>query len=259
MAFETILLDKSENGVATITLNRPERMNSFTVKMAEELRSLWRAFREDDDVRAVVLRASEGRAFCTGVDVAELWPQPLDRPYDYEDPGEFLGPKSNKLWKPIITAVHGLAAGGAFYFLNESDVVICSDDAQFFDPHVTFGMVAAVEPIGALHHMPYQELMRMALMGNDERISAETALRISLVTEICPKDALWARAAEIAERIAAKPATAVQGTIKAVWEALDRPRSAAVAGAAAYTQIGNGIEDGKVARVEAPKVKWTLR
>lgn len=259
MQLETILLETDEYGVATVTLNRPDRMNAFTMQMAQELRTVWRALRENDEVRAVVLRAAEGRAFCTGVDVEELWPQPVERPYDFEDPGEFLGPKSNKLWKPVITAVHGLAAGGAFYFLNESDIVICSDDAQFFDPHVTFGMVSACEPIGALHHVPYQQLMRMSLMGNDERIGAETALRINLVTEICAKDALWPRAAEIAARIAAKPNLAVQGSVKALWEALDRPRSAAVAGAAAYTQIGNGVEDGKVARISPPKIKWTLR
>jgi len=259
MSYETILLDRDSQGVATLTLNRPEKMNSFTVKMAEEIRQVWLDMREDDSVGAIVLRAAEGRAFCTGVDVTEMWPQPLHRPYDFEDPGEYLGPKSNKLWKPVIAAVHGLAAGGAFYFLNECDIVICSDDAQFFDPHVTFGMVAAVEPIGALHAMPYQEVMRMALMGSDERISAQTALRISLVTEVIEKDGLWPRAHEIAARIAAKPPKAVQGTVKAIWEAVDVPRSAAVARAAGYTQIGNEIDDGKVARVAPPKVQWVAR
>jgi enoyl-CoA hydratase/carnithine racemase len=259
MTYETILLEKNDAGVATVTLNRPEKMNSFTVQMTQEVRAVWRALRDDPQVRAVVLRAAPGRAFCTGVDVQELWPQPPERPFDFEDPGEYLGPKSNKLWKPVVAAVHGLAAGGAFYFINECDIVICADDAQFFDPHVTFGMVAAVEPIGALHAMPYQEVMRMALMGNDERISAQTALRISLVTEVTSRDALWPRAAELAERLAAKPANAIQGTVKALWEALDATRSAAVARGAGYTQIGNVTVDGKVARVQAPKVKWQAR
>lgn len=259
MSYETILLDRADNGVATLTLNRPDQMNSFTMQMAREIRAAWLSLRDDDSVRAIVLRAAEGRAFCTGVDVSEMWPQPLHRPFDFEDPGEYLGPKSHKLWKPVVAAVHGLAAGGAFYFLNESDIVICSDDAQFFDPHVTFGMVAAVEPIGAMHAMPYQEVMRMALMGNDERISAETALRISLVTEVVPRAELWGRAEAIAARLAAKPATAVQGTVKAIWEAIDVPRSAAVVRGAGYTQIGNQIEDGKVARVSPPKVKSVAR
>jgi enoyl-CoA hydratase/carnithine racemase len=259
MPYETILLERAANGVATLTLNRPAQMNSFTVQMANELRSAWIALREDDSVRAVVLRGAEGRAFCTGVDVSEMWPQPVERPFDYEDPGEFLGPKTNKLWKPIIAAVHGLAAGGAFYFLNESDIIICSDDAQFFDPHVTFGMVTAVEPVGALQMMPYQEVMRMALLGNDERISAQTALRISLVTEVVERDKLWARAEEIAALIANKPANAIQGTVKAIYEAADMPRTMAVRGSAKYTQLGNVMADGKVQRTAPPKAKWTLR
>jgi enoyl-CoA hydratase/carnithine racemase len=259
MSYETILLERAPSGVATLTLNRPAQMNSFTVQMAHELRSVWIALRDDDAVRAVVLRAAEGRAFCTGVDVSEMWPQPADRPFDYEDPGEFLGPKTNKLWKPVIAAVHGLAAGGAFYFFNECDIIICSEDAQFFDPHVTFGLVSAVEPIGALQMMPYPEVMRMALMGNDERITAQTALRISLVTEVVERSKLWTRADEIATALANKPANAVQGTVKALWEAVDLPRTAAVRGAAKYTQLGNVLADGKVQRVAAPKTKWVAR
>lgn len=99
----------------------------------------------------------------------------------------------------------------------------------------------------------------MALMGNDERISAQTALRISLVTEIVESGKLWSRAEEIAARIAAKPANAIQGTVRAIWEAVDVPRTAAVARAAAYTQVGNRLENGKVARVQPPKVKWVAR
>lgn len=259
LVFKSIILDRASDGVATLTLNRPTKMNSFTLEMAEEIRAAWLLLREDDDIRAVVLRASDGRAFCTGVDVIEMWPGKDSRPFDYEDPGEWLGPKSNKLWKPVIAAVHGLAAGGAFYFLNECDIVICSDDAQFFDPHVTYGMVAAVEPIGALRAMPYQEVMRMSLMGNDERISAATALRISLVTEVVPRDRLWPRAAEIAARIAGKPAAAIQGTVKAIWESADMTRAAAVRASLKYTQIGNPLGFAEVDRAGVHKAKWTER
>jgi enoyl-CoA hydratase/carnithine racemase len=259
MTYETILLERAKTGVATLTLNRPAQMNSFTVQMANELRAAWISLRDDDTVHVVVLRAAEGRAFCTGVDISEMWPQPAGRPFDYEDPGEFLGPKTNKLWKPIVTAVHGLAAGGAFYFLNESDIIICSDDTLFFDPHVTFGLVSAVEPIGALRHMPHQEVVRMALMGNDERITAQTALRISLVTEVVERTKLWQRADEIATILANKPPNAMQGTVKALWEAADIPLNVAIRGGAKYTQMGNVVVDGKVQRSAATKSKWTPR
>jgi enoyl-CoA hydratase/carnithine racemase len=164
------------------------------------------------------------------------------------DPGEYLGPKQNRLWKPVITAVHGMCAGGAFYWLNESDIIICSQDAEFFDPHVTYGMVAALEPIGLSRRVPLQEVLRMVLLGNDERISAETALRISLVTEVTPLDKLWSRAHELAVKVAAKPSAATQGSLRAIWESLDVGRNAALQMALKYCQVGNAVGTKQVSR-----------
>jgi enoyl-CoA hydratase/carnithine racemase len=253
------ILFSARDGVATVVLNRPDKLNSFTRSMAAELRHAWTVCRDSVEIRAVVLRAADGRAFCSGVDVTELWPWPQERPFDMDDPGEWLGPKSNKCWKPVVCAIHGIAAGGAFYFINESDIVICSEDAQFFDPHVSFGMVAACEPVGALRMVPYQEVMRMSLMGNDERIGAATAVRISLVTEVLPKEALFKRAQELATKLASKPPAAVQGTVRAIWEAGDFSATTAVRNALKYTQLGNPIGTAEVQRATAPKARWTAR
>jgi enoyl-CoA hydratase/carnithine racemase len=264
MTYEAILLDIAD-GVATVTLNRPDKMNSFNYAMARELREVWNLVREDDAVRAIVLRAAGDRAFCTGVDVREGWREKrVERaertmPFEEEDPGEWLGPKSNTVWKPLIVAVSGMAAGGAFYFLNEADIIICSEEATFFDPHVTFGMVSAVEPVGAMARMPLSEVQRMVLMGNDERISAQTALRISLVTEITKRGDLWPRAHEIARSIADRHPVAIQGTIRAIWEAQSMPRETAVANALKYTQIGNRISMAGVDRSTMKTPPWKLR
>jgi enoyl-CoA hydratase/carnithine racemase len=247
--FETLLYEKSAEKVATITLNRPEAMNSFNGTMCAEFSRLWAEVAEDDEVNAVVLRAAPGRAFSAGLDV---W-----NPGDYlgseklwgkRDPGERLGPKHNRCWKPVITAVHGICAGGAFYWLNESDIVICSEDAQFFDPHVTYGMTAALEPIGMRWRVALPEVLRMALMGNDERISAQTALRISLVTEVVAKEELWSRAQQIAATIAQKPTVATQGTVRAIWESLDATRTAGLNTALKYCMLGNEIGRKEVSR-----------
>jgi enoyl-CoA hydratase/carnithine racemase len=189
-----------------------------------------------------VLRAAPGRAFSTGVDIKQ--PSPLTavaNVWSRTDPGERLGPKQNRCWKPVIAAVHGLCAGGAFYWLNESDIVICSEDAQFFEPHVTYGMVAALEPIGLRYRIALGETLRMALMGNDERVCAQTALRIGLVSEVTANNELWERAGQIARSIAAKPPAAVQGTVRAIWESLDRTLSAALQGGLAYPLLGNPV------------------
>lgn len=259
MTYATLLLDITD-GVATITLNRPEKLNCFNRAMVLEFRRLWSELRTDSNVRVCVLRAAPGRAFCSGVDVKEGWRAPgeEDAPFDQDDPGEWLGPKSNKVWKPLIVAVHGMAAGGAFYWLNEADIVICSDDATFFDPHLKFGKISAVEPIGALGRMPLQEITRMVLLADSERISAQTALRISLVTEVTAREALWARAAELADMIAARHPVAVQGSIRAIWEAQSLPRAQAVSNALKYIQIGKPI----ATEVKPSQVKggdWVLR
>lgn len=251
MSYETILFEQDGTKVATVTINRPEVMNAFNRKMCEEFRDVWERIRVDSSINAVVLQAAPGRAFCTGVDVKDrsggsvtmydaLWAQ--------VDPGELLGPKQNRLWKPVVTAVHGMCGGGAFYWLNESDVVICSEDATFFDPHVTYGQVSALEPIGATYVMPLQHVLRMALLGSDERISAQTAKRMALVTEITSPDNLRARAHELAELIAAKPAAATQGTVRAIWESLDVGRTASLRMALKYCQLGNSIGRAEVDR-----------
>lgn len=265
MNFETIIMDVKDH-IATITINRPEAMNSFTLQMMQEFETAWRHIAETEEIYCSVLRAAPGKAFSTGVDVKAISQpgQDVIHPdvWTAEDPGDKLGPKSNGCWKPMVCAVHGMAAGGAFYWMNEADILICSDDATFFDPHVTYGMTAALEPIGALCRMPLGDVLRMTLLGNDERITAETAFRIGLVTEVTTRDALWDRAQELAEIIAAKPSVATAGSVKAIWEALDLPRSVALRQGLKYVQIGNPIGVPQIDRnalMANKKKKYALR
>lgn len=246
MKYGTILHEVADH-VATVTLNRPERLNAFNDQMCDEFADLWRRTREDDDVRVVVLRAAGQRAFCTGVDVKEHL-QRSNNLWTFQDPGKRLSPKLNEVWKPVVCAVHGMAAGGAFYWINESDIVICSEDASFFDPHVTYGQTAALEPVGLSRRIPLGEVLRMALLGLDERISPRRALEIGLVSEVVPREALWGRAHELALLIAAKPAAAVQGTVKAIWQSLDMTRAQALQMGLSYTQLGNPVGTAEIDR-----------
>ena len=249
--FETLIVEIADK-IATVTINRPEQMNSFTRQMMDEFDYLWTALANDDSVNCVVLRAAPGRAFCSGMDVKDsLLPGREIKSSDIwnaVDPGYHLGPKSKQCWKPVVCAVHGMAAGGAFYFLNESDIVICSEDATFFDPHVTYGMTSALEPIGALYRMPLGDVLRMVLLGNDERIGAQSARAMGLVSEVVPLERLWERAHELATTIAAKPRAATSGSVKAIWQALDLPRSVALSQGLKYCQIGNPVGTAQVDR-----------
>jgi enoyl-CoA hydratase/carnithine racemase len=265
VTYETIVVEKSAEGVATVTLNRPEVLNAFNDAMRAEFSQLWSEVRSDDGIRAVVLAAAGDRAFCTGVDVTERLDSDspfLDRQHPWaenEDPGRELSPRRNEVWKPVIAAVHGMCAGGAFYWIADCDIVLCSEEATFFDPHVTYGLVAALEPIALRYRMPFSDVMRMALLGLHERMTAARALSIGLVTEIVPRASLLARAQELARIIAGQPPAAVQGTVKALWQSLDVTRSQALATALLYTQVGNPLGTAEVDRAAVKPKKTSLR
>ena len=130
--------------VATVTLNRPDVHNAFDEQMQSELAAVWRFVRQEDQVRVVVLTGAGDRSFCTGMDRGDMPVEQTFDPFTYDDPGRMIGPKSQGLWKPVIAAVNGMACGGAFYLLGESDIIIAAENATFFDPHVTYGMTAVL-------------------------------------------------------------------------------------------------------------------
>jgi enoyl-CoA hydratase/carnithine racemase len=257
MDYETIVVEQDAH-VCTVTLNRPHRLNAFNQRMCDEFAQLWAFTRAADDVRVVVLQANGDRAFCTGVDVHDGLDR-SDNVWSQTDPGVHLGPKHNRVWKPLVVAMHGMVAGGAFYWVNEADIAICSDDAQFFDPHVSYGMTSALEPIGLARRIPLGEVLRWALLGLDERMSAARAREIGLVSEVVARSDLRTRAAEIAAIIAAKPPVAVQGTVKAIWESLDMTRSGALQVGLDYALLGNPSGQAEVDRSEFDRPAWRLR
>lgn len=272
MAHETITVEV-DDGVAWVTLNRPEVRNAINQTMQDELAATWDAFRYDDDVRCIVL-AGEGHSFCTGIDRAEAVSDDNNAamaagnypgyptPWMYDDPGRDVGPKSRDLWKPVIAAVQGMACGGAFYLLGEVEFTIASDDAVFFDPHVTYGMTAAFEPIQMLSKMPFNEIMRLSLLGAHERMTAHRAHEIGLVSEVVPRDELHERAAWAARVIAEAPPLVVQGTMRAIWTALEVPRTQAIGMANLFTRIGSdaaAFRAGQDRFASGQRVEWRTR
>ncbi|KPI22103.1 Enoyl-CoA hydratase/isomerase [Actinobacteria bacterium OK074] len=237
----TVTSNKS-TGVATITLNRPSKLNAIDVPTAAELTSAWQEFRFDDTVRAVVLTGAGDRAFSTGLDRDAQVPQP-NSPYMVDDPLIAIGPKSNSLWKPVISAVTGMACGGAFYLLGESEFVVADPTATFFDPHTTYGMVSAYETALMAQRMPYGEVARMALVGTAERMSAKRAYETGLVSEITAPGKALASALRTAEVIAGYPPEAVQGTVRACWAATEAARSHALAVAPHLVSLGNASDE----------------
>ncbi|MEV0638721.1 enoyl-CoA hydratase/isomerase family protein [Streptomyces sp. NPDC050619] len=227
-----------DTGVAVVTLDRPERLNAIDVRMRDQLVDIWRELRFDDSVRAVVLTGSGERAFCTGLDRSAVVPQP-NSPYMADDPLLRVGPKANDLWKPVIAAVRGMACGGAFYLLGQSDFLIADPTATFFDPHTTYGMVSAYESILMAQVMPHGEAARTALMGTAERMSARRAYDIGFVTELTEAGGALEAAVAAATVIAGYPTEGVQGTVRALWAAKEAALTQGFAQAPHLIALGN--------------------
>ena len=283
--FETITY-RASDGVAWVTLNRPDVFNAFNATMQLELRTVWRWLRRDDGIRAVVLTGSGDKAFCTGIDRNEVLgddraesapgggdpdpasgPEPIHvgsgtTPFMFDDPGENIGPKSNDLWKPVVAAVNGMACGGAFYMLGEVDIIVAADHATFFDPHVSYGMAAGYEPLHLLPKMPFGEILRITLLGNAERMSAARAHQIGFVSEVCPAAELHERAGWVAAQIAAAPSLAVQGSLRALWAGRELSRGQALDLGWAFVGLGTDQEslaEGQRAFASGQRTKPRIR
>lgn len=187
--------------IAVLTLSREARHNAISSRMNGELPQAWRQLEADPAVRVIVVTGAGGKAFCTGADLADL-PRTEDPAFARQLASIGWTGRQNGVTKPVIAAINGLAVGAGLHFAADSDIVLAADHAQFVDSHVAVGLIAALEPIGLARRMPLGAVMKLALTGGDERLSAQEAWRLGMVDEIMPLDALMPRAMELAASIA---------------------------------------------------------
>jgi E-phenylitaconyl-CoA hydratase len=223
MPYQDILVER-RGRIICMTLNRPERMNAISVDTGKEMLEVLTEYRDNRDLWAMIIAAAGEKSFCSGMYVAEAAKQTAET-------GEAGGYTIFKPWtdlmqsieKPFICAVNGYCIGGGWHLVADSDIVIASENASFFDTHVNIGLINGVESAGLAFKMPLGIVMRMVLEGKHFRISAHQACQWGLVSEVLPQDELMAKAWEIAEHIADDAAPlAVQGSKRAVMGALDR-------------------------------------
>jgi enoyl-CoA hydratase len=210
--------------VGWLIFNRPDAGNAMNADMLSDLEGAWRELDADPEVR-VIVNTGNGRAFQTGLDMVELArsPDALREQSRRTKHAELrLTAWHNQVWKPVIAAVNGVCAGGGLHFVADADIVIASADATFLDPHVSVGQVTAFEAIGLVRKMPVEAVMRMALVGRHERISAERAYQLGMISQIVdPPDGLRPAAQELAEQIARNSPAAMAATKRALWGALE--------------------------------------
>ena len=204
--------------------NRPERLNAMNAGMRDELADAWLELDHDPEVR-VIVHTGEGRAFQTGVDVTEIVTDGVGMRRYRESLESFdlhFTAWHQRVWKPVITAVNGICAGGGFHWIADADIVIAAADAEFFDPHVSIGQVVALEAIGLIRKMPVEAVMRMALVGKHERLSAWRAYELGMISQVVdPPERLREEAQALAETIARNSPAAMRATKQALWGALE--------------------------------------
>ncbi len=220
---DTLVLER-RGPVGWLINNRPDRLNAMNSHIRDEFETAWHTLDADPEVR-VIVHTGEGRAFQTGVDVMEIAEDGVGFERYRKSTEEFdyhFTAWQNHIWKPVITAVNGICAGGGFHWVAEADIVIAASDAQFFDPHVSVGQVVAMEAIGLTRKIPFEAVMRMALVGRHERIGAERALALGMVSQVVdPPGDLRDEAQALAEKIAQNSPAAMAATKRALWGALE--------------------------------------
>ena len=265
MEFDTILYEVAER-TATITLNRPDQLNALSPHMVDELRQAYAAAEADPDVWTILVTGN-GRAFCTGADVGEIPDDGrviYDEPYlatypQWEAPQEGT-PPFRTMTKPVITAVNGLCCGAGLDWVTTGDITIASDRAEFFDPHVSIGLVSGREVVRLARVLPMGIAMRMALTGRHERMSAQRAYELGLVSEVVEHDRLMERAREVAALVNRNAPLAVRGTRLAIRKGIDLPLHEAEIMAEAFRERvlrTDDAKEGPLAFMEKRSPRWT--
>jgi 2-(1,2-epoxy-1,2-dihydrophenyl)acetyl-CoA isomerase len=257
---ETLLISTS-GAVRTITLNRPERCNAFTEAMHRELGAALKDAGGDASVRAVILTGS-GKAFCSGQDLKEV----------QEQPGRNLGDSLRKnynpnirrlraLEKPVIAALNGVAAGAGFSLALACDLRLAAASASFTEVFVHVGLIP---DSGSTWFLPrlvgYHRAFDLCSTGR--KIGAEEALRLNLVDEVLPDEALFVRAQELAARYTEAPAKAIALLKRALNHNAAGSLDAALDYEAQLQEICGGSEDyreGVAAFIEKRKPRYTGR
>lgn len=220
--YQRLVVEKSD-GVGWLILNRPDAGNAFDALMLDELEVAWADLDADPDVR-VIVNAANGKAFCTGMDVVQVArdKEAMRRHSRRTRDAELkISSWHCDVWKPVIAAVNGVCAGGGLHLVADADIVIASERASFVDPHVSVGQAVAYEAITLLRKSPMEAITRMTLSGKGERISAQRAYQLGILSEVVAADQLRASAGRLATAVARNSPTAMRATKQALWHSME--------------------------------------
>lgn len=216
--FETVSYSVTRN-VATIALNRPEKLNAINARMVDDIGDALTSAEADDQVKAIILTGT-GRAFSAGFDLREVSAGPIS----FEDKRVGLKRKFDmimRFWdssKPTIAAVHGYCIGGAFELSLACDITIAASSATMGEPEVKFGSgtMAMLLPLVA-----GPKVAKELLLSGNDKVTANRAYELGIVTKVVDDEALQAEAFQLARHIASADSQAVNLTKRAINKMMD--------------------------------------
>jgi enoyl-CoA hydratase len=218
--FETAIYEKTDQGIAYVTLNRPQALNAFSVRMRDDLYEILSAIKEDDEVRVTVLKGAGDKAFCAGADLKEFLSAPSVVKARRIRVVRDLWRLFLSMPQPLIAALHGYILGSGIEIALFCDLRIASEDAVFGLPEVGLGILPAA---GGTQTLP--RILGMAgaldMLLTGRRLNGQEALQMGLVNRLLPRSELLKTVEEIAQRIASYNPAAVRNAKQAVKKGMD--------------------------------------
>jgi enoyl-CoA hydratase len=214
MPYETLLRDVQDR-IATVTVNRPEKLNALNARAKEELRACFASLKNDPDVDVVIITGAGEKAFVAGTDIGELRGLDAATGKEFSEKGQAVFDAIANLGKPVIAAVNGYALGGGCELALACHIRVASSGARFGQPEVNLGIIPGYGGTQRLARLIGRgRAMEMILTG--AQIDAQEALAFGLVSKVFPPGELNARARAMAALIASMGQTAVRMALKAV-------------------------------------------
>lgn len=208
------------NGIAIIKFNRPEKLNTLTLQMYEDLGNAFKSAAADPNVAVCILTGEGTRSFCVGADLTESIPY-LNQGH-YIDEWDAAHLKHVPMHKPVIAAVNGLCMGGGFEIMLSTDIRVASNTAEFALPEVGLGIVPAGGTLVRLaRQIPYVKAMELILSA--KRITAQTALDYGILNYVVEPDQVMEKAMEIAQQFLSLSTIAVQTAKESVLKLREIP------------------------------------
>lgn len=223
MNHQTLIVSLSD-GIASVTINRPDKLNALNAQCKSELKDVFTNLRTNPDVDVVILTGSGEKAFVAGTDIGELTPLNAETGKEFAANGQAIFDLIQHLGKPVIAAVNGYALGGGCELALACHIRIASENAKFGQPEVSLGIIPGYGGTQRLARLiGIGRAMEMILTGN--QIDAQEALRIGLVNKVVPLAELLPTAEAIARSILSKGQLTIRMAIKAVNATMEVPLS----------------------------------